>query len=243
MERNRSGTCRLGLFSTCSLRPTEPTEPGAAVQCALGARTFSRARDRHRRTQRDHTDSAANARANRDGRSASGASTPRSPPCSRSVRTWPAQSVRRSLSRWLRTEAGVPSISRSSLLTVPRRPEHALVARGVGPRAQLLRRSVPVDRAGHPRALGRGCCGRQPALLFGPDVAGVARPLRQRRCRAIRRAIALRTFSAGRIQQHGVVVNLASKRAGPIDIDPRVWGRFGFPQKPTRAEAQEKTAA
>jgi len=35
-------------------------------------------------------------------------------------------------------------------------------------------------------------------------------------------------FSLGRLQQHGVVVNLASKRAGPIDVDPRTWARFGF---------------
>lgn len=35
-------------------------------------------------------------------------------------------------------------------------------------------------------------------------------------------------FSKGRLCQHGVVVNLESKRAGPIDVDPRTWERFGF---------------
>jgi PRTRC genetic system ThiF family protein len=35
-------------------------------------------------------------------------------------------------------------------------------------------------------------------------------------------------FSRGRLVQHGVVVNLDSKRAGPIEVDPRTWARFGF---------------
>lgn len=35
-------------------------------------------------------------------------------------------------------------------------------------------------------------------------------------------------FSTGRLSAHGVVVNLASKRSGPIDVDPRTWERFGF---------------
>ena len=35
-------------------------------------------------------------------------------------------------------------------------------------------------------------------------------------------------FSRGRLAQHGVVVNLDSKRAGPIEVDPRTWARFGF---------------
>lgn len=34
-------------------------------------------------------------------------------------------------------------------------------------------------------------------------------------------------FSRGRLVQHGVVVNLDSKRAGPIEIDPKTWARFG----------------
>jgi PRTRC genetic system ThiF family protein len=34
-------------------------------------------------------------------------------------------------------------------------------------------------------------------------------------------------FSKGRLGQHGVVVNLDSKRAGPIEIDPKTWARFG----------------
>lgn len=35
-------------------------------------------------------------------------------------------------------------------------------------------------------------------------------------------------FSNGRIAQHGVVVNLASKRSGPIEVDPVAWERFGY---------------
>lgn len=35
-------------------------------------------------------------------------------------------------------------------------------------------------------------------------------------------------FSKGRLCQHGAVVNLESKRAGPIEVDPRTWARFGF---------------
>ena len=35
-------------------------------------------------------------------------------------------------------------------------------------------------------------------------------------------------FSSGRIAAHGVVVNLDSKRSGPIEVDPRTWERFGF---------------
>lgn len=34
-------------------------------------------------------------------------------------------------------------------------------------------------------------------------------------------------FSKGRLEQHGVVVNLDSKRTGPIEIDPKTWTRFG----------------
>lgn len=35
-------------------------------------------------------------------------------------------------------------------------------------------------------------------------------------------------FSRGRIRQHGVLINLDSKRSGPIDIDPATWQRFGY---------------
>ncbi|MFT4192100.1 MAG: PRTRC system ThiF family protein [Comamonas sp.] len=35
-------------------------------------------------------------------------------------------------------------------------------------------------------------------------------------------------FSKGRLTAHGVVINLDSKRTGPIEVDPRTWGRFGF---------------
>lgn len=35
-------------------------------------------------------------------------------------------------------------------------------------------------------------------------------------------------FSKGRITQHGVILNLESKRSAPIDIDPQTWTRFGY---------------
>lgn len=35
-------------------------------------------------------------------------------------------------------------------------------------------------------------------------------------------------FALGRVTAHGVVVNLASKRSGPIEVDPRTWERMGF---------------
>ena len=35
-------------------------------------------------------------------------------------------------------------------------------------------------------------------------------------------------FSKGRLAAHGVIVNLDTKRSGPIDVDPRTWERFGF---------------
>ncbi|WP_298434858.1 PRTRC system ThiF family protein [Ottowia sp.] len=44
-------------------------------------------------------------------------------------------------------------------------------------------------------------------------------------------------FSTGRLKQHGVIVNLDSKRAGPIDIDHRTWERFGL----RRAAAEEES--
>ena len=34
-------------------------------------------------------------------------------------------------------------------------------------------------------------------------------------------------FSKGQIAAHGVVVNLDSKRSGPIEVDPGTWARFG----------------
>jgi PRTRC genetic system ThiF family protein len=35
-------------------------------------------------------------------------------------------------------------------------------------------------------------------------------------------------FSKGRIAQHGVLINLDSKRSGPIEVEPLVWRRFGY---------------
>jgi PRTRC genetic system ThiF family protein len=37
--------------------------------------------------------------------------------------------------------------------------------------------------------------------------------------------------SEGCLKQHGVVVNLQSKRAGPIEVDPVVWRRFGIKRR------------
>ena len=49
-------------------------------------------------------------------------------------------------------------------------------------------------------------------------------------------------FSNGRIQHHGVLVNLNSKRSGPIDIDPVAWRRFGYIAEGTE-DAPEKQCA
>ena len=43
-------------------------------------------------------------------------------------------------------------------------------------------------------------------------------------------------FSRGGISEHGVLVNLDSKRSGPIEVDPRTWQRFGY------VEANEEEA-
>lgn len=40
--------------------------------------------------------------------------------------------------------------------------------------------------------------------------------------------------SEGRLRQHGVVVNLQSKRAGPIEVDAGVWKRFGVKRRRPR---------
>lgn len=38
-------------------------------------------------------------------------------------------------------------------------------------------------------------------------------------------------FSKGRLSAHGVVINLESKRSGPIEVDPRTWARFGYAEE------------
>lgn len=43
-------------------------------------------------------------------------------------------------------------------------------------------------------------------------------------------------FSKGRLGQHGAVINLDSKRVGPIEVDPRTWERFGYVAEKERAE-------
>src|SRR5207253_6552922 len=35
-------------------------------------------------------------------------------------------------------------------------------------------------------------------------------------------------FARGWIAQHGVLINLDSKRSGPIEVDPLAWRRFGY---------------
>ncbi len=45
-------------------------------------------------------------------------------------------------------------------------------------------------------------------------------------------------FSRGGLSQHGVVINLDSKRTGPIEVDPRTWARFGFWHAQEDAEAE-----
>ena len=46
-------------------------------------------------------------------------------------------------------------------------------------------------------------------------------------------------FSRGGLSQHGVVINIDSKRAGPIEVDPRTWARFGFRHPQGDAESEE----
>jgi PRTRC genetic system ThiF family protein len=46
-------------------------------------------------------------------------------------------------------------------------------------------------------------------------------------------------FSKGRITAHGVVVNLDSKRSGPIEVDPRTWERFGFRHAEDQGQMEE----
>lgn len=50
-------------------------------------------------------------------------------------------------------------------------------------------------------------------------------------------------FSKGRITAHGVLVNLGSKRCGPIEVDPRTWERFGFRPAQQRVDAGEEAVA
>lgn len=50
-------------------------------------------------------------------------------------------------------------------------------------------------------------------------------------------------FSKGRIAAHGVLINLDSKRSGPIDVDPRTWERFGFRPAQDQTEALAKEDA
>lgn len=45
-------------------------------------------------------------------------------------------------------------------------------------------------------------------------------------------------FSRGRLCQHAVVVNLDSKRAGPIEVDPITWARLGCVMADEREEEE-----
>ncbi|MDF3831428.1 PRTRC system ThiF family protein [Cupriavidus basilensis] len=55
---------------------------------------------------------------------------------------------------------------------------------------------------------------------------------------AVRFAVQLlyELFSRGRLSAHGVVVNLATKRSGPIEVDPGTWARFGYHEPAAEAE-------
>jgi PRTRC genetic system ThiF family protein len=56
-------------------------------------------------------------------------------------------------------------------------------------------------------------------------------------------------FSRGRLAAHGVVMNLGTLRAAPIDVNPDVWNRYGFgagppPRAASKSRPREtKTAA
>ena len=47
-------------------------------------------------------------------------------------------------------------------------------------------------------------------------------------------------FSRGRIAQHGVLINLDSKRCGPIEVDPLAWRRFGYEAVATAESNQQR---
>lgn len=78
---------------------------------------------------------------------------------------------------------------------------------------ELLDESVPDDNA-------PSCSVRMSLAMQGLFINDVA----------VRYAAQLlyKLFSKGRLTQHGVLINLASKRSGPIDIDPVAWRRFGY---------------
>lgn len=44
-------------------------------------------------------------------------------------------------------------------------------------------------------------------------------------------------FSKGQLKEHGAVINLGSKRVGPIEVKPETWARFGY------VETQEQETA
>ena len=50
-------------------------------------------------------------------------------------------------------------------------------------------------------------------------------------------------FSRGRLGAHGVVVNLASKRTAPIEVNPEVWQRYGHEHPPGAKPRQRRRRA
>jgi hypothetical protein len=50
-------------------------------------------------------------------------------------------------------------------------------------------------------------------------------------------------FSKGRVAQHGVLINLDSKRCGPIDVDPLAWRRFGYEATVTDEAVERRPVA
>jgi hypothetical protein len=50
-------------------------------------------------------------------------------------------------------------------------------------------------------------------------------------------------FSNGRIRHHGMLINLDSKRSGPIDIDPQAWRRFGYVSECLQEVSEQQAVA
>lgn len=88
--------------------------------------------------------------------------------------------------------------------------------------AELLDESVPDDNA-------PSCSVRMSLASQGLFINDVA----------VRYAAQLlyELFSKGRLRQHGVLINLDSKRSGPIDVDPVAWRRFGYKSEGTEVNA------
>lgn len=47
-------------------------------------------------------------------------------------------------------------------------------------------------------------------------------------------------FRYGKLDYHGVFVNLRTGRSSPLNVDPSVWERFGYPPKPKAVKTKKK---